>query len=62
MTTWTDVNPGTATYRQDLDQTVWDDGDTLWDVPGTVALTYWDVPAPQAWTDADNPSTPWTDA
>lgn len=58
---WTEATPTTPTYTEAVGQTVWDDGDTTWDLTGTVVVTRWDR-ALSDWSAAATPATTWTDA
>lgn len=42
MTAWTEAVDGEIEYTAEADGTIWDDGQTLWDLDGNVYLTAWD--------------------
>jgi hypothetical protein len=50
--TWTSETSASSVYDfQAEDATVWDDGDTVWDVVGNVITTHWDyIPYSTSWS------------
>lgn len=57
MTDYTEQSPDSITYGVlGTNQTIWDNGGTLWDVNGNIAITVWDD-TPTSFV-TQNPSTP----
>lgn len=59
---WTPAGAASASWTEaTVEQTVWDDGATIWDAEGNVAGTVWDATRPSAtWTAQAGGTTTWT--
>lgn len=62
MTTWTEAGSGAdQVYDENLNESVWDNGASVWDLSGNVVLSNWDVSS-TSWTDTAGQTTTWIDA
>ena len=61
MTDYTEQLPASINYYGESSGTIWDNGDTLWDVSGNVAHTLWDV-STNSYTESNSDSVIWSEA
>lgn len=60
MTTWADADNGAdQVYTRVGGASIWDDGESVWDLEGNASVSIWDI---TPWDEAAGTSTTWVDA